>query len=168
MTMTISNVEKIIKTFSEKLKISQVRSCGSFYNAILLEIFSKLKENFSITFEENNVDVAMDPNFYDKLKKKPCLVLDLNLTNFKRQCHEINDFFNKKYLFPRVYELKNNFKYVIKKGPQKTMYKEIFQLVSNNSSTAFKFLEIYTKNTIKLYGLLNIVYKPLSKNNSKN
>ena len=60
--------------------------------------FSKLSDvsggKNSVAFEETNVS---GKDFYIRLKdKKSGLVLELNLSNYQRECHEINDLLTEK------------------------------------------------------------------------
>lgn len=103
------------------MKIIETGSHDSFYNAILLGILSKLKENRHIFFEEKHIEYVLDKCFYDKLKgKKEGFALDLNLANFQQQCHEINDLLNEKRYFLKFYELKSKLRYIIKKRPRES------------------------------------------------
>lgn len=70
--------ERKIKKFSDELKIVEVGSRDSVYNATLLGIYSKSRENFGITFEEKNIVVVIGCNIHDKLKEnkaRSCLGL---------------------------------------------------------------------------------------------
>ena len=50
---------------------------------------------------------------------KEKLRLDLDIQNFDNQCFSVNALLNKNGLFLRVYELKENFRYVIKQAREK-------------------------------------------------
>ena len=52
------------------------------------------------------------------LKKKKALQLDHSLEKFFKECHIANDFLEMKGLFLSVYERRDKFRYVIKKGTQ--------------------------------------------------
>ena len=67
--------ERKIKKFSDELKIVEVGSRDSVYNATLLGIYSKSRENFGITFEEKNIVVVIGCNIHDKTERKKGQVL---------------------------------------------------------------------------------------------
>lgn len=63
--------------------------------------FSKLSDvsggKNSVAFEETNIENVSGKDFYIRLKdKKSGLVLELNLSNYQRECHEINDLLTEK------------------------------------------------------------------------
>lgn len=109
--------QKSIKKSVDDLKIIETGLHGSFYNVILLRIFSKLEENSHVVLEEKkNIENVLRKCFYDKLNgKKEIIFQDLNLAKFQRHCHKINDLLNEKRCFLRVYEFQNKFRYIIKK-----------------------------------------------------
>ena len=127
----------------DDLKIIETGSHDSFYNAILPGIFSKLKENRHVFFEEKHIECVLDKCFYNKLKgKKEGLALDVNLANFQQQCHEINDLLNEKRYFLKFYELKSKLRYIIKKGPQKNKVQRDLSTCVGNELMVLISLEI--------------------------
>ena len=118
--------EKRIGKYISDLKIFRSGSKESFYFAILYgTVFEKFqkKEAFEFSQDENTLVNVLGQNFFDGLKQKRLsLCLNLNLSNFQRQCQKISDLLIEEKLFLKVCKRKNKFHYLIKKGPLKKYY----------------------------------------------
>ena len=105
----------IINGYDRKVNACSPRT--SCYYGILYAIRYQFK---------NEKDVYLG-NLYDTLSNlNKNLRLDLGIQNFENQCHSVNELLNKNGQFLRVQELKDKFRYLIKRNSEKkTVLREL-------------------------------------------
>ena len=125
---------------------------------------SKKKETFEFSQDENTLVNILGQNIFNGLKQKRLsLCLNLNLSNFQRQWQEINDLLTEEKLFLKVYEQKNKFHYLIKKGPQKSIIQKDLLACVEEQFNGFETVRKLSLNQMKNdYKPLNIIYKPVA------
>ena len=75
-------------------------------------------------------------------KERERLYLDLDFNTLERQCQEINYLLIEKKLFLRVCELKKKFRYLLKKGTQKSKVQIDLSVYIEERSDGFEIVEI--------------------------
>lgn len=89
----------------------------SFLDAILYGLFFSLTENNKVC--KDKVEEILAKEFFDRLKEKnEMLQLDQSREHLFQKCHVTNDFLEERELFLRVYEKRDKFHYIVKKGTQ--------------------------------------------------
>ena len=70
--------------------------------------------------DDSELRSDVTPEIFDEISSlKDKLKLDLDILNFENQCFQINRILMKNRFFLRVYEIKDKFRYLIKKDSQK-------------------------------------------------
>ena len=115
-------LKKKVEDFKHTLLIpGGFENIDSFYYALLYAIRYQLKNKKNRCQNDNELKKDIDKDkLYDALCTiKEKLRLDLDIVNFENQCFSVNDLLNKHGFFLRVYELKDNFRYLIKQDSEK-------------------------------------------------
>ena len=87
----------------------------SLFNSVLYGMLFKLTENDRVS--RKNIESTLGKEFFDEISEsKELLQLDDSIEGFFKKCVLVNDFLEKKDLFLRVYERRDKFRYLIKKG----------------------------------------------------
>ena len=126
-----ANFESKVTLFKQSLINPQgLENPDSFFYSILYAIRNKLTDKFDSIDEENlKIDVGLALS-HDLFEVKSLLKLDLDVLNFENQCFKINTILNK-YMFLRVFELKNKFRYLFKQNSkQKNIISEVSACVT--------------------------------------
>ena len=118
--------EKRIKQLDQILKQKCEKSTDSFFNAVLWGTYFKLKGK-NATFDDEDLKKCLGSDFLQKLNEiQPDIILNINLDTFEQKMHLVNDLLCEKNLFLHLFEKKTKFKYVFKKGHEKTKCKRKF------------------------------------------
>ena len=132
----------------------------SFINAILYGLLFHLTEDNKVC--KDKTERILGKEFFDKFKeKKEMLQLDHSLENFFKKCHVANDFLEMKGLFLRVYERRDKFRHVIKKGAQgkNNMIRDLSSCVIQKIN-GYEILNTQLKNEEKLcHEPVDIIYE---------
>ena len=111
-----SNREEFLKTLISPVS-KQTKENSFFLNLLYAINYFKLKEVEE--FEESTLKSKIGEEFCDDLKFKEHLcVLNLSRRNFDEMCFDINQILIKNYLFLRVYELKDKYRYLFHQNEQ--------------------------------------------------
>ena len=80
------------------------------------------------------------------------------------KCHSVNELENKNGLFLRVYELKNNFRYLIKQSSQKkTVLRELYCCIIEKFN-GFNIARVeFSKKLRQPFRPVNLIHKPVKK-----
>lgn len=111
-----SGYEKCVEKFKKSLtSFDENDKENSFFDAITYGMKFKLKEEKNIT--KNEVESVLGGEFYKNFcESRESLPLDTSLFGFFNKCALINEFLTKKIFFLRLYERRDKFRYLIKKG----------------------------------------------------
>ena len=92
--------------------------------------------------------------------------LDLDIQNFENQCHSVKELLNKNGLFLRVYELKENFCYLIKQNSEKkTVLRESCSCVIEKFN-GFNIIHVkFSKRLRQPFHPIDIIHKHVKKCN---
>ena len=93
--------------------------------------YFKLKPEEDHDYSQEKLEKVLGEEFVNKfIKIKEEIGLDINFMTFERKMHLVNDLLFEKNMFLRLYEQKNKFRYLFKKGHDKNkLEKEVSSCV---------------------------------------
>ena len=95
---------------------------------------------------------------------KEKLRLDLDIQNFDNQCFSVNALLNKNGLFLKVYELKENFRYLIKQAREKNkVLRELSSCVIEKCNSFSVVRVEFGKKLRQSFHSIVIIYKPVKR-----
>ena len=113
--------------------------------------------------EDMNKEIGF--NLYSKIKAiKDICVLDLNFNNFEEMRYELNDILLKENMFPRIYEIKDKFRYLFHENKDSKNCLRSLSSCIKEKFNGFTWAELkLSKNQKADLIPINILYKPVKK-----
>ena len=164
-------VEETIRKFVQELNIFCQRLKDCFYETKIFAVcyhFIFKEEDFDFCQDKEIITSVLGADFFGELKsKKQILQLDLSLCRFETQCRVVNDLLVEQKLFLRVYELRNKFRYMIKKTPKcKNIFQRDLLVFIEEHFKGFHLVRKLAKNKMRQnFKPIDIVCKPVGKVN---
>ena len=123
-------------------------------------LYFKIKGK-NASFADEHLNSCLGSDFLQMLLFKTRYYTRYKLDTFERTVHLVNDLLCEKKLFLRLYEKKNKFKYVSKKGYEKNeVQKEISSCVEQRFNSFQITCHLLTKKQKVDFESLGIIYKP--------
>ena len=160
--ITQSRIKKFEKSLNQKCE----KSKDSFFNAILWGAYFKVKPDKNLNafaYSDEELKNVSGVDFVNKFMEiKDDIVLDINLDTFEHKMHLVNDLLYEKNMFLHLYEKKNKFRYLFRKGhDENEVQKEVSSGVEQQYNGFHVTMHMCDKNRHIDFESVDIVYKPV-------
>ena len=160
----LKSKEKFLKSLINP--IDQTVKKDTFY-LTLLHTIRYVKHNKVDLCVEEDMEKEIGFELYSKIKAiKNICVLDLNFKDFEEMCYRLNDILINEKMFLRIYEIKDNFRYLFHENKDSKKCLRLLSSCIKEKFNGFTWAELkLSKNQKTDIMPINILYKPVRKAN---